>query len=299
MSLTRPLLAAKTVDRDLRALRYPVLGSPKIDGIRAMNEQGGFYARSMKRIPNRATQNFFGQLMLHGLDGELVVGNPTDKHLMHNTQSGVMSHGGDPLAKYYVFDFWDSHRGFHERLKMAKNAVASIGSPRIIFVEHLLIHSYDQLMVYEAECLEQGYEGVMVRSLTGPYKQGRSTLREGTLLKVKRFDDGEAQILGYEPLYRNENAPKLNELGLTKRSSSKDNKFADELLGSLTVQDCKSGVVFDIGSGFTEAQRIQLWNDRSNLVGRIVRYKSFSVGVKDKPRFPIFQAFRSPLDMVR
>ena len=58
-----------------------------------------------------------------------------------------------------------------------------------------------------------------------------------------------------------------------------------------------TGVEFSIGSGFTEEQRREIWNKKVELIGSIVKYKYFEVGVKDKPRFPIFLAFRDKKDM--
>ena len=62
-------------------------------------------------------------------------------------------------------------------------------------------------------------------------------------------------------------------------------------------RDRVSGVVFSIGSGFTESQRADMYANRDTLPGRLVKYKSFNIGVKEKPRFPIFLGFRSPLDL--
>lgn len=296
MQLTRPLLAAKTTDADLQKLKFPMLLSPKIDGIRALVVGGKLMSRSMKLIPNAHTQALFGRPELEGLDGELVVGNPWDKNLMQQTTSGVMSHGGVPDVHYYVFDKWDYPGPFHERFYMIKHGGYDQESA-VHIVHHTLVSSYDALLGLEDVFTTQGFEGVMLRSLTGSYKQNRSTLREGILLKVKRFQDSEAVVLDYELLNRNLNEQTKDERGYSKRSTSQDGKVADELVGSLLVRDCVSGIDFNIGSGFTDIQRRALYADRANLKGRIVKYKSFSIGVKEKPRFPIFLGFRSPLDM--
>ena len=39
----------------------------------------------------------------------------------------------------------------------------------------------------------------------------------------------------------------------------------------------------------------ELWNN--NPIGKIIKYKYFPVGQKDKPRFPIFLSFRHPNDI--
>ena len=133
----------------------------------------------------------------------------------------------------------------------------------------------------------------MLRDPNGSYKQNRSTLREAGLVKVKRFHDAEAVILGWEPLMRNYNEQELDERGYAKRSHVSANKEADEQVGSLIVRCLESGQEFSVGSGFTEAQRIQLYHERHRLAGRVLKYKSFKVtGVKDKPRHPIFLGWR-------
>lgn len=290
----RPMLAIAGDADYLQQLRYPVLASPKIDGVRAMVVNGRLVSRSLKPIPNKHVQATFSHRALEGYDGELVVGSPVDKNCMQHTTSGVMSHEGKPAVTFYVFDRWDlDNLPYFERLQ----SITGIPELAVHRLEHTPIHSYEHLLEYESLQTGSGYEGVMLRGYNNKYKFGRSTLREGGLIKVKRFMDSEAEILSCEPLYRNENAATTNELGLTERSTHQANKVADDLLGSLTVRDIHSGVVFEIGSGFDMAQRRQLWEVRNGLRGKLIKYKSFSVGVKEKPRFPIFLGFRSSLDM--
>lgn len=297
--IKRPMLAAKATDEELQALfkrGHSFLLSPKIDGIRALVVNGQLLSRKMLPIRNYHTQALFGRPELEGLDGELVVGNPWDKNLMQQTSSGVMSYEGRPEVSYHLFDSWNVKAGFSSRLTQA--CLTGLQVFKTYSVPHHLVSSYDVMLKYEEACLSQGYEGIMLRHPEGPYKQNRSTLREAYLVKVKRFDDGEALVTGYEPLMRNTNAAQVDERGYTKRSHSQDGKIADDLLGKLYVNDLKSGISFSVGSGFTELQRTSLWEQRDRLVGRIVKYKSFkNAGVKDAPRHPIFLGFRDLEDM--
>ena len=217
---------------------------------------------------------------------------------MQQTSSGVMSYDGRPDVKFYVFDRWNLSNPFVERQLRAFGDALQLGGG-VRELRHDWIKSYEQLLQYEEHYLSVGYEGVMLRHPNGPYKQNRSTLREAYLVKVKRFEDSEALITGYEPLYRNLNEAEFDERGYTKRSHASDGKVADDLLGKVVVRDLGTGVEFSVGSGFTEAQRIQLWTLRdSNLMGRVIKYKSFkNAGVKDAPRHPIFLGFRDVEDM--
>lgn len=298
MQIKRPLLAAKASNDELRKLQYPMMLSPKIDGIRALVVGGRLLSRSMKPIPNEWTQALFGRPELEGMDGELVVGNPWDKNLMQQTTSGVMSRAGVPNVSYAVFDKWNSAKPFRERINDVHMYTMTIDpSAKVSAVPHYDIYNYEDLRELEDRCLLKGYEGVMLRKPDGPYKQNRSTLRESILIKVKRFTDAEATIIGYEPLYRNLNAATQDERGYTKRSSHQDNQQPDELLGSLAVRS-SAGVDFSIGSGFSESQRRELWQRRDHLIGQSVKYKCFeTTGVLDKPRFPIFLGFRDSIDL--
>lgn len=303
--IKRPMLAAKATDEELQALfkrGHSFLLSPKIDGIRALVVNGQLVSRTMKPIRNYHTQSLFGRPELEGLDGELVVGNPWDKNLMQQTSSGVMSYDGRPDVRYHVFDTWDSSAVFHHRLDWVRKLTTSAGWTTVEYVNHTIAHSYEYLMKMEEQYLSQGYEGVMLRRLDGPYKQNRSTLKEAYLVKVKRFVDGEAIITGAEPLYRNLNEATMDERGYTKRAHCTDGKVADKLLGAIFVTDCESGSSFSIGSGFTELQRRQIWDiweeNPKHLKGKLVKYKHFkNAGVKDAPRHPIFLGFRDAEDM--
>lgn len=297
--IKRPMLAAKATDEELQALfkrGHSFLLSPKIDGIRALVVNGQLVSRTMKPIRNYHTQSLFGRPELEGLDGELVVGNPWDKNLMQQTSSGVMSYDGKPDVQFWVFDQWDYPAHFDVRRPTFARHWAEV---RCLSVPHKEVSSYEELLIHEREFLYEGFEGVMLRHPNGPYKQNRSTLREAYLVKVKRFEDSEALITGYEPLYRNLNDAEFDERGYTKRSHASDGKVADDLLGKVVVRDLGTGVEFSVGSGFTEAQRIQLWALRdSNLMGRVIKYKSFkNAGVKDAPRHPIFLGFRDVEDL--
>jgi DNA ligase-1 len=135
----------------------------------------------------------------------------------------------------------------------------------------------------------------MVRDPRGPYKHGRSTPKEGWLLKVKRFVDAEAVVIGVVEQEHNVNEATRDALGRAKRSSAKAGKRKTGMLGALLVRDVKTGVEFAIGSGFDEAARRELW--LTHVVGRLVKYKSQPSGAKVAPRFPVFLGFRDEGDL--
>lgn len=291
--VVRPMRAAKVV---LESLNYPVLASPKFDGIRAIIVNGVVMSNNMKAIRNRHVQKLFGKKKYNGLDGELIVGSPTAKDCYNVTNSGVMSEGGEPDVRFYAFDFYTHYDwGFNAR-RGALIRMLPI-SRSFFVVEQTMIDGEGPLLHYERMRLLEGYEGVMLRSADGIYKFGRSTMREGLLMKLKRFEDGEAVVLGAVELNHNHNALEKDELGRAKRSSNAAGKVAGGTMGALAVKDLVTGVAFEIGTGFTAGQRQTIWNDRGNWLGKIVKYKYLAVGVKDRPRHPVFLGLRHEEDL--
>ena len=294
----KPMLADKLPEG--KEPLFPCYVSAKLDGVRAIVFDGVVYSRNLKPIPNQHVQRCFGRPELNGFDGELIVGDPCDPLCMSNTTSGVMRKDGEPDVHFHVFDHV-GEGGFDDRRKrlasLRQKATSYAHVKRLQMVRQVLCKSQEQLLEFEQQMLSEGYEGVMLRSLNGPYKFGRATFREGYLLKLKRFHDGEALVLGCEELENNENEAKRDELGRSKRSSAKEGKVAAGVLGNLLVRDIKTGVEFSIGSGLSAHDRATLWQQRAALVGRLVTYRYFPTGTKEKPRFPVFVSFRDPADM--
>jgi DNA ligase-1 len=283
-----PLLAATASLEDLDKLRYPLLVSPKIDGIRCLMIGGKAYSRSLKLIRNEHVQTMANRLYfehsLNLLDGELTAGDHKTK--FQDTTSEIMSADGGADFTYNVFDTQEN-KPFQERsYTIARCECRRSSTARLTYIDQFKITSREHALHYLDAFLEQGYEGAMLRSPTALYKHGRSTLKEGILLKLKPFLDAEATIVGLNPLLENNNEASVNELGHTHRSSSLAGKNALEMLGALRCVT-PEGVHFNIGTGFTEADRIALWHT-PNLVGTLVHYKYQAYGTKDAPRCPVF-----------
>ena len=100
----------------------------------------------------------------------------------------------------------------------------------------------------------------MLRHPTTLYRPGRTT----DLLKVKRFHDAEATVIGHE-----------NGSG---RNTGR--------LGALRCRDA-NGRIFKIGTGFTDTMR-----DTPPAIGAVVTYKFQEKTNAGLPRFPVFQRIR-------
>lgn len=270
-------------------IQFPVYASPKLDGIRAVVIDGQLLSRKLKPITNTYTQASFGRQALNGLDGELIVGEPFGKDVFNRTTGPVRREEGYPQITFWVFDWFGiPSQPYEQRLDYCKAAVKK--HTRVSLVPQIKLRDQVDLEEFEEETLAIGYEGVMIRSPHGLYKYGRSTNREGYLCKIKRFDHGFGKVIGFDELMHNLNPQETNELGKSKRSSHKANMVPGDTLGSLIVFDKERNVEVRM-SGFTDAQRYEIWSNREKYLGREVRYKFFPIGIKDKPRHPIFLEF--------
>lgn len=287
----KPMLAAAA---DLKKLLFPVYVSPKLDGVRAIVRGGVVLSRSLKPIPNIHVQAAFKHL--EHCDGELIVDDPTASDAYRKTVSVVMRDDDPTLVTFHVFDHIAEPRlDFSERYALAQHA-AGYSQDEATIVPHETAASLDELLRYEQRVIELGYEGVMIRSVLGGYKYGRSTVNEGLLLKLKQFVDAEFEVIGFEERMHNGNEAQTNELGRTKRSSHKENKSGRGDLGALVVKS-SDGVVFNVGTGFDDAQRAEIWSKRPDYLGRLAKVKYFPVGMKDAPRHPVFIGWRHTGDL--
>lgn len=307
-TIKRPMLAATATEEDIKAAladKGELWISPKIDGVRGLVLGGKLFSRSMKPIPNESLNEAVEKLRMDGLgatslDGELTVGDPCSPTAYLDTSGTLRRASGSPLVTYSVFDCMHfpemAYASRIERLDYVTGglplSLRRLGFKRAFEWEHVL----------EAEDLfvkQQGFEGLILRDPSAPYKQGRSTVREAGMLKLKRFVDAEAVVIGAEELLHNENPPEISEIGRTKRSSHKENKVPGGMLGALVVRHLETGVEFKIGTGFDEKTRRELWTRHLEgaISGKIVKFKSFPVGVKDAPRHPSFLGFREKWDM--
>lgn len=280
----KPLLATKA---DYSKIIYPVLGTPKLDGIRCLMVDGIAMSRSMKPIPNLFIQE---QLKgLHGLDGELMLNGD-----FNEVMSGIMSVDGEPDFTYHVFDRHDiPDMEYEDRV----DELHWDDHPRCLVLNPIIIECEDELDLYLEECLEAKYEGVMIRNPQGRYKFGRSTVNEGILLKIKKFFDDEAELIDVIEAMTNNNLLELDELGYSKRSSKKENLSPSNTAGSVILN--WKGIEFRVGfgPGINAANKQQIWDMKEELKGQLVTFRYQELSKDGIPRFGKMINIRNPLDL--
>lgn len=279
MKKFQPMLAVKA---DLELIKYPCYISRKLDGIRCVIKDGVPYTRKLEDVPNLYIREKLKGLP--ELDGELMIPGKG----FHDVQSAVMSEDGEPDFKFHVFDnFIHPDAPFSQRIKLVRPP-----NPFVQTVWQSIVNSEEELLHYLDVFIAEGYEGVMVRSPESPYKFGRSTLKEGYLLKVKKFFDDEAVLVDIEEKMHNTNPKTLDKLGNSKRSSHKAGKVPAGTSGVFIALWNGKLIRLGFGEGITDAHKLEFWINKEKYKGQKLTFRYQEISPKGEPRFGKFVGFR-------
>ena len=280
----------KIKDKDLLG-RWCI--QPKLDGARCVaqipndnRKQVKLFSRTGKIWFNfesirRTLQEFSNSDSLQGdlwLDGEvicLIDGKINFQALQNNLHRKESNEEGKLI--YVIFDrMWGEftpHENYEVRHSFVKtNIIPLINryNKNIKVVDSSIAENPTRSELEEAsrQFVIEGYEGLMARRADTFGKMKRSK----DLLKVKAFQDSEARIIG-----------RIEGMG--------------RLLGSLGALVCElpSGVKFEIGTGFDDQQRSELWD--ADIIGKQVNFKYFEITNGGIPRFPVYRSLRHADDI--
>lgn len=262
-TLSAPLQLASTFNieqDDIMLEDYWV--SEKLDGIRARWTGSQLLTRNGNLIhsPDWFTKDW----PKVALDGELWIA----RGQFEETASIVLSDSPDERWSkliFKVFDLPNSQATFDSRLSELRALKESLQSNTLSLVSQHSYSSLDALDLALDELVASGGEGLMLHHKHARYIHGRSD----RLLKLKKFDDNEARVIGH---------------------ISGKGKFAD-VMGSLLVQT-KDGVVFKIGSGFSDQER-----ENPPPINSWVTYKFYGTTRHGKPRFASYLHTRPLSDL--
>lgn len=302
----KPMLAASllkasdnhddaTILKAMEKLKYPVLATLKIDGIRAIKYNGQLVSRTLKLIPNKSIRERASKLP-EGFDMELYNSNLAYDEI----ESIVMSreHAGSDEIQFHVLDYINEGYKYQQRCGLMMQICKHYNWPDVQFISPTLCENAQQLYIEFQKTEYELGEGLCFRLLDSPYKQNRSTLREQYLVKLCRNITSEAEIIGFIEQFENANPTKRNAVGSMDRSSSQHNLHGKNTLGALVVRDLKTKQEFKIGTGFNDDWRNIIWDSREAYLGKIVVYRSKGHGQKIKPRCPTWKGMRQLMDIV-
>lgn len=306
-----PSLAAEV---SFQTLKFPVYISPKMDGNRGYVMNNQIISRGGMPIPNLRVQQILSRPELEGMDGELLASKPNDPNAI--TKAGKFFRAAEPKGKtqafqFRVFDLWNEPgKTFTERQVLLKKRLAQLPPDLKKYVKsvpQVLVHNKEDLLKKEQEWLDADYEGVVIRNPDALYLNGRSDSEaDQSFLKLKRYVDAEAQIVGFNPFNLKLKADRdlLAELvkeGMITPEQAKLITPENPILARYKVHELETGIDFNLGPGaLNYEQRRLLWQTQDTLLGQVVKYKHFPRGANPetkKPRHASLLAFREEHDM--
>lgn len=317
--MAKPHLAC---DLEEEKLRFPLIGMPKIDGVRGINLEGTIKQRTLKPLGNKLIEELFSGALFVGFDGELAVaGAETAWDLCRRSTSLVRSSKGGTDVEWHLFDYLHPHvasLGYQERLKALQEYVEKLqrewnGTPGVALlrvVPHTVLHSLEDFLNFENSCMEAGYEGVIVRDPFGKHKDGRATVKTGAYMRRKPFIDFEGEVVGFTEAKENQNEAVTNALGRSERSTHKENMVPKGMIGNIQKRVMQDVVYMDrtllvkdqivtVGPGeMPHEERIKFFNEPHLILGQIGKSKILAHGQKDNPRMGTWKCFRDAGDVV-
>lgn len=247
---------------------FPIVASPKYDGVRGIiHPEFGLISRQSKTISNHYIRQTLENLNKAFLDGEIVTFTNGIQDSFSVINSKIASEDVITDFVFFVFDDFEyPELGYERRLAIASNKLKFVPNSVARVTPYKIISSIEEAAQVEAYYCKVS-EGTIFRNPKAPYKFGKSTLREGGLIKVKRFLDDEGIIVACLQLA--------------------DDSYG---LGSFVVK--WKGRIFNLGNGWTKAQGKELWRIRHELTGKKVTFSYQEIGSGGLPRFSSFKGIR-------
>lgn len=259
-----------------------VFVSPKLDGYRCIAVCDGsevtMYSRNGTLYENfpAVREELTALTKAHGafvFDGEIM--SDTFNDMQRNAfSSDNRKQVGDVV--FHVFgmigyDEWESDNFKDTTREREVDRVsffnANINSDSCIrHVSQHEVYDVEEILNLERLYLKQGYEGAMVLPADIPYFKGK---KSNKLMKFKTMLSMECEIVGMTE-------------GINKYTG---------MLGALNLVQ-ENGVKCDCGSGFSDEQRKDFWNNKNSTINRLVEIKYQELTPDGVMRFPIFMRFR-------
>lgn len=304
-------------------IKFPCIVQVKIDGVASYNRHGKLLGRSLKPHENKFVTATYSIPELHGFCGEMTLyDQATGESLCRDTSSAMRRIEGEPKITWWLFDYCTANTKdlpYEQRYELLDEAVLQLNCERINnnneidlrIIPCKIVNNLEELLEFEEDVLDQGFEGVIIRDPNAPFKYGRCGKTFMGAWRIKRFIDAEIRVTEIEEGSTNLNEAKTNERGRTERSSHQENLVPNGMLGNMKgilLKDIvdpqtkkvltKAGEVVTVSPGeMPHEQRKYYLENSEEIIGKIAKFKLFPKGVKNLPRFPGFISIRNENDL--
>ncbi len=210
--LLKPMLALEFDPSN--TMKFPVFIQPKLDGVRCLVYSSGdkiiFQSRQNTLFDPfehlldeiKKLLELLGNPTQFVLDGELYIHGAEFNEITSMVRRSKKKHPNITNLKYHIYDcfyFGDQNldknkMSYAERNKFLNSGFSKSKFDQLICVDTKVANTIDDLEKYHTYYTNQSYEGIMIRTMGGVYKQqGRSK----DLQKYKKFHDDEFIVTGY------------------------------------------------------------------------------------------------------
>ena len=263
-----PMLAHEYQKRG-KGFGFPCFVQPKLDGTRAVGMPGkGIFSRLRKTFPHM--EHILAEMAQLPaelvLDGELYTSELTFQEIVGLVKKETLKPGDAEKQlkiKYHVYDLMNG-RTFQERYAELERLFQSRCFQHLVLVPTKSCSSESQMKEQHAAFVADGFEGIMLRSPTGAYKHSRSA----DLLKYKEFFDAEYEVVGF------------------KEGEGQEKGCV------LWTCKTKEGKTFHCRPRGTREDRVELFQNGSEYVGKKLTVRFQEETDDGLPRFPVGIAFR-------
>lgn len=290
--MKKPMLLSNDI-YDINSLDFTEMYiSEKRDGVRAEVSNKGILNRSLKVLPNVKVQEWFREVYENLPDDVIIEAEIHSESLPCRIIAGICNSDDKDVPedlKLYVFGIYNKELTFSYRLSKIRDLYAKglLGrGDKCKIIEQWEVHSAEKALKLYQSYIKQGFEGAVLMSGTGRYKEGRVTIREGIGYKIKPEREDDLEIIDVTERMENLNESQTNELG----NSFKRNTVLDKRgTGIAATFICKLPNNEQCGVTLTgdETFRREIWKHRKSYIGRYVIVKSLAYGIKDKLRHPV------------
>lgn len=243
---------------DASKVTYPCYVQPKLDGMRAISNNGKLISRKNREIDTMEhiqyhlhnNDKFDGELYAHGLTFQ------ENMKLIKKRRDESFQVG------YHVYDIHGLDEPFSVRYKKLKEQIKFKMNCNL--VEAFQVNSYEELIKFHSAFLKEGYEGTIVRLDEGGYEYNK---RSNSLLKFKDFIDEAYEIIDIVPSDR---------------------------IPTQGVIVCKmeDGTTFKCGMKVSHEEREYMLTNKHEYIGQTAEVRFFEYTDGGIPRFPVFVGVR-------
>lgn len=204
------------------------------------------------------------------LDGEIISENSSYSETAERIGRKAENVERNVEMEFAAFDLLlsdDEHiheNPYSERVSELRNIVSEVDDSRL-WVPEL----QSDFSSAKQDALDDGEEGLILKRMDAPYEFGK---RSSSWVKFKF--DSETVDLVISGFAEGEGA-------------------ATGTLGYVELESADGVAVGHSGSGFTDAERDEIWQNREDWLGRTIEVEARGLGSNDKLRMPIFKRDRS------